>query len=116
MALYRVAAVALVVAGHLLAASVAFCDGHFVKGTRWVELPWTQWLSWIFQTVPVRFLAAGYASAASWTRRTDTPFGDWLRKRFRAVPGRAAPFARGPRRVRRRAGKDPCRSFGAFGP
>ena len=87
MDLYRVAAVALVVAGHWLAASVAFRDGHFVRENPLVELPWTQWLTWIFQTVPVLFLVAGYASAASWTRRTDAPFGDWLRKRFRAVLG-----------------------------
>ena len=36
--LYRVAAVALVVAGHWLAASVAFRDGHFVRENPLVEL------------------------------------------------------------------------------
>ena len=87
MDLYRVAAVALVVAGHWLAASVAFHDGHFVRENPLAELPWTQWLTWIFQTVPVLFLVAGYASAASWTRRTDARFGNWLRRRFRAVLG-----------------------------
>lgn len=38
MDLYRVAAVALVVAGHWLAASVAFRDGHFVRENPLVEL------------------------------------------------------------------------------
>lgn len=87
MDLYRVAAVALVVAGHWLAASVAFRDGQFVRENPLVELPWTQWLTWIFQTVPVLFLVAGYASAASWTRRTGALYESWLRTRFRAVLG-----------------------------
>src|SRR6478736_3313200 len=52
-----------------------------------VELPWTQWLTWIFQTVPLLFLVAGYAGAASWTRHSGSSFGDWMVKRLRAVLG-----------------------------
>jgi hypothetical protein len=46
--LYRVAAVALVVAGHWLDASMAFHGGHFVRENPLVELPWTQRLTWSF--------------------------------------------------------------------
>jgi hypothetical protein len=85
--LYRVCAVALIAMGHWLAASVTYRHGGFVRENPLAELPWTQWLTWIFQVVPVFFLVAGYAGAASWTRRTDTSFGDWLGKRYRSVLG-----------------------------
>ena len=85
--LYRVVAVALIVAGHWLAASVTYRHGGFVRENPLEELPWTQWLTWIFQVVPVFFLVAGYAGAASWTRRTTPVFDDWLRRRFRGVLG-----------------------------
>ena len=58
--------------------------------TRCVDLPWTQWLTWIFQAVPVFFLAAGYAGAVSWThRRGADGFSRevWLRHRLARVLG-----------------------------
>lgn len=85
--LYRVGAVVLIVLGHWLAASVAYRHGTFVRENPLVELPWTQWLTWIFQTVPLLFLVAGYAGAASWTRHTGMSFVDWIGKRLRAVLG-----------------------------
>src|SRR5512142_1758387 len=83
--LYRVGAVVLIVIGHWLAASVAYRHGSFVRENPLVELPWTQWLTWIFQTVPLLFLVAGYAGAASWTRHTGMSFTDWIGKRLRSV-------------------------------
>ena len=84
--LYRTAAVILVVVGHWLASTVAFQDGQFVRENVLSVIPWTQWLTWIFQVVPVFFLVAGYAGAASWTRR-NVPYRDWLRMRSRSVLG-----------------------------
>lgn len=85
--LYRVCAVVLIVVGHWLAASVTYRHGGFVRENPLIEMPWTQWLTWIFQVVPVFFIVAGYAGAASWTRRTDALYGDWLGKRFRTLLG-----------------------------
>ncbi len=87
MDLYRVGAVVLIVVGHWLAASVAYRHGGFVRENPLVELPWTQWLTWIFQTVPLLFLVAGYAGAASWTRHTGMSFSNWMAKRLRAILG-----------------------------
>lgn len=84
--LYRTAAVALVVVGHWLASTVAYRNGQFVRENALAELPWTQWLTWIFQVVPVFFLVAGYAGAASWTQQ-GVPYRDWLQKRARGVLG-----------------------------
>lgn len=87
MDLYRVGAVVLIVIGHWLAASVAYRHGSFVRENPLVELPWTQWLTWIFQTVPLLFLVAGYAGAASWTRHKGVSFSDWMDKRVRSILG-----------------------------
>ncbi|WP_236743112.1 acyltransferase family protein [Mycobacteroides franklinii] len=88
--LYRVSAVVIVVLGHWLASAVNYQDGHFVYLNVLVEMPWTQWLTLIFQVVPVFFVVAGYANAASWTRWRDTHGDralDWIRHRVTTTLG-----------------------------
>jgi hypothetical protein len=88
MDLYRVVALLFVVVGHWMAASLTFSDGAFWRDNPLVDLPWTQWLTWIFQVVPVFFTVAGYASAVSWAHRSgaggDLSCGgqEWLRRRL----------------------------------
>src|SRR3954454_23435225 len=65
---YRVVAVAVVVIGHWLVSAVTFRDGQFGNDYPLDVMPWTRWLTLVFQVVPVFFLVGGYASAASWTR------------------------------------------------
>ncbi|KAA0107645.1 acyltransferase family protein [Mycolicibacterium sp. P1-5] len=83
MDLYRVVALVFVVIGHWIAASLSFSDGSFWRENPLVDLPWTQWLTWIFQVVPVFFVVAGYASAVSWTCRDPAESRQaWLRRRL----------------------------------
>jgi Acyltransferase family len=83
MDLYRVCALLLVVVGHWVAAALSFSDGAFWRENPLVEMPWTQWLTWIFQVVPVFFVVAGYASAVSWSQRAaDESRQAWLRRRL----------------------------------
>jgi hypothetical protein len=83
MDLYRVCALLFVVLGHWMAASLTFSDGAFWRDNPLVDLPWTQWLTWIFQVVPVFFVVAGYASAVSWTHRSAAESRQaWLRRRL----------------------------------
>jgi hypothetical protein len=92
---YRVSGVVLIVLGHWLAGSVTYHDGHFGRENPLVDQPWTQWLTWIFQAVPVFFLAAGYAGAVSWTHRCDSEgFSHevWLRHRLARVLGPTAVY------------------------
>jgi surface polysaccharide O-acyltransferase-like enzyme len=92
---YRVSGVVLIVLGHWLAGSVTYHDGQFGRQNPLVDLPWTQWLTWIFQAVPVFFLVAGYASAVSWTRRRDAEGFSreaWLRHRLARVLGPTAVY------------------------
>lgn len=82
--LYRVLAVLVVVLGHWLLAAVTYHDGRFGYDEVLVAIPWTRWLTWFFQVVPVFFVVAGYANAASWTRWTEHDSDgrrDWLRHR-----------------------------------
>ncbi|QUR67842.1 acyltransferase family protein [Mycobacterium spongiae] len=87
---YRVSGVVLVVLGHWLAAAVTYHDGHFGRENPLADLPWTQYLTWVFQAVPTFFLAAGYAGALSWEhRRNREGFAHhtWLRHRLARVLG-----------------------------
>lgn len=88
--LYRVSAVVIVVTGHWLLAAVTLRDGRFGYDEVLVALPWTQWLTWLFQVVPVFFVVGGYANAASWTHWYDIGGGaarDWLRHRVVGILG-----------------------------
>lgn len=102
--LYRSAAVLLVVIGHWLLSVMTYHNGEFGRDNPLVLMPWTQWLTWGFQVVPIFFVVAGYASAGSWDRfraaldqtdrldQTDQTGSsssrqDWLRGRIARVLG-----------------------------
>lgn len=92
---YRVSGVVLIVLGHWLAGSVTYHDGHFGRENPLLDMPWTQWLTWIFQAVPIFFLVAGYAGAVSWTRRRDADDFSrqaWIRHRLARVLGPTAVY------------------------
>jgi fucose 4-O-acetylase-like acetyltransferase len=87
---YRVSGVILIVLGHWLAGSVTYRDGQFGRQNPLVDMPWTQWLTWIFQAVPVFFLVAGYAADVSWTHRRGSggfSRSRWVRHRLARVLG-----------------------------
>lgn len=93
---FRVSGVALIVLGHWLAACVTYHDGEFGRQNPLVDQPWTQWLTWPFQAVPVFFLVAGYAGGVSWMHRCEAdgiPRRTWLRHRLARVLGPTAVYA-----------------------
>jgi surface polysaccharide O-acyltransferase-like enzyme len=92
---YRVSGVVLIVLGHWLAGSVTYHNGQFGRENPLLDMPWTQWLTWIFQAVPVFFLVAGYAGAVSWTHRRDADGFSrqaWIRHRLARVLGPTAVY------------------------
>ena len=94
--LYRSAAVMIVVIGHWLLSVMTFRDGEFGRDNPLVLMPWTQWLTWFFQVVPVFFAVAGYASAVSWSRLPvdgSTTRQEWIRRRVARTIGPAAVYA-----------------------
>ena len=92
---YRVSGVVLIVLGHWLAGSVTYHNGQFGRENPLLDMPWTQWLTWIFQAVPVFFFVAGYAGAVSWTHRRDADGFSreaWIRHRLARVLGPTAVY------------------------
>ena len=91
---YRVSGVVLIVIGHWLLSCVTYHDGSFGLQDPLADIPWTRWITWPLQAVPVFFLAAGYASAVSWQHWCDRggdPRQTWVRNRLCACSDRPAP-------------------------
>ncbi len=78
--LVRVAALVVVVVGHWLMAVVTW-DHHGLRGRNVLDLePWTRWLTWALQVMPLFFVAGGVANAASWAsaQRRHAGYPAWL--------------------------------------
>ncbi|HET9441739.1 MAG TPA: acyltransferase family protein [Acidimicrobiales bacterium] len=101
--LLRVVSLAVVVLGHWLLAAVVWEDGRLGGRNLLVAEPGTQWLTWVFQVMPLFFLAGGVANAASWdsARRRAASAGagpasayaGWLQARAWRLVVPAAAFA-----------------------
>lgn len=76
----RVFSLAVVMLGHWLMAGVEFRDGRLVASNVLEVAPAAQWLTWVFQIMPVFFVVGGFANTASWTAagRDGRGYGEWL--------------------------------------
>lgn len=80
----RAASIAVVVLGHWLMAG-PWVDEQGSHLTHLLAVsPWTHWLTWIFQVMPVFFFVGGYSNAVSWQAalRDRKNYADWLRGRL----------------------------------
>ena len=78
----RAMSILAVVVGHWLVAAPYMVDGDSaVKGGHLLEIvPWTQWLTWGFQVMPVFFMVGGFSNGTSWAanrRKIGTPEGTY---------------------------------------
>ncbi len=80
----RVFSLAVVMLGHWLMAVVEWRDGRLVAGNILESAPAAQWLTWVFQIMPVFFVVGGFSNTASWTAamRDGRGYGDWLGSRL----------------------------------
>jgi hypothetical protein len=80
----RVFSLAVVMLGHWLMAAIEWQDGRLVAGNVLESAPAAQWLTWVFQIMPVFFVVGGFANTASWTaaRRDGRGYGEWLAGRL----------------------------------
>lgn len=81
--LLRVAAIGGVVLGHWLAISITYSRGQIDGQNVLGPLPWTRWLTLVFQVMPLFFLVGGFANAASWKSHSarGEGWGTWLHGR-----------------------------------
>ena len=87
---FRVSGVVLIVFGHWLLSCVTYDASGFGLQDPLRDIPWTQWITWPLQAVPVFFLAAGYATAVSWSHgpaRGTMGAQAWVRQRLVRVLG-----------------------------
>lgn len=80
----RVFSLAVVMLGHWLMAAVEWRDGRLVAGNVLEAAPAAQWLTWLFQIMPVFFVVGGFSNTASWTAacRDGRGYGAWLAGRL----------------------------------
>ena len=83
-----------VVVGHWLVAAPSM-RGSAVEGGHLLGiLPWTQWLTWGFQVMPIFFLVGGYSNFASWsaTRRRGGSYAAWFGGRLQRLVNPVLPL------------------------
>ncbi|HEX4846977.1 MAG TPA: acyltransferase [Novosphingobium sp.] len=76
----RALSILAVVIGHWLVAAPYMKDGAVVGGHLLGILPWTQWLTWSFQVMPLFFCVGGFSNGVSWaaTQAKGGTFSDWF--------------------------------------
>ncbi len=70
---YRTLAICFVVLGHWMLVAPYAPAGEIELRNILAEQPWTQFLTWLFQVMPVFFFVGGYSNAASWTSARTVP-------------------------------------------
>jgi peptidoglycan/LPS O-acetylase OafA/YrhL len=82
----RAVSILFVITGHWL-----ITTGHYDAAAGGVQpvrvldtMPWTQWLTWIFQVMPIFFIVGGYSNAVSLesAQRKQVDYGGWLAGRL----------------------------------
>ena len=76
----RAVSILTVVTGHWLIVALYYHDGSLIPNDLLVIRPNLQWMTWIFQVMPIFFIVGGYANAVSLegARRRGTGYADWL--------------------------------------
>jgi len=85
--LLRALSIGAVVFGHWLIAAPWIDAGRLRFDHMLAIQPWTQWLSWLFQVMPVFFMVGGYSNATSWdaAMRDGKSYGEWIGVRMRRL-------------------------------
>ncbi|MEJ2540742.1 MAG: acyltransferase family protein [Gemmatimonadota bacterium] len=90
----RASAITVVVLGHWLMAAPTMGPLEFTLSDMLHVSPWTQWLTWGFQVMPVFFLVGGWVNATSWqsARRDGRGYGAWISHRLQRLVWPLVPF------------------------
>ena len=82
--LLRSVSILFVITGHWLIATAFYVDGNLTHGHLLKSEPQTQWLTWLFQVMPIFFIVGGYSNAVSLesARRRQIGYAGWLAARL----------------------------------
>jgi len=80
----RAVSILAVITGHWTVVALHYQDGTLTPGDLLVIQPNSQWLTWLFQVMPIFFIVGGYANAVSLesARRRDVDYAGWLAARL----------------------------------
>ena len=80
----RALSILAVISGHWLMIAPQVSDNNLVLNNMLTFAPWTHWLSWGFQVMPIFFLVGGYANGVSWSAsiRQGHHYNEWLSNRL----------------------------------
>ena len=80
----RAVSILVVVVGHWLIATAHYVDGTLTPGHLLKSEPGTQWLTWLFQVMPIFFIVGGYSNGVSLesARRKGEDYAVWLAARL----------------------------------
>jgi len=90
----RAFSILAVVIGHWLVAAPYIEDGVVQGGHLLGIQPWTQWLSWGFQVMPIFFLVGGFSNGVSWAanRRNNSTYAAWFTGRLQRLVNPVLPL------------------------
>ncbi|MDX1824928.1 MAG: acyltransferase, partial [Thiohalomonadales bacterium] len=90
----RAVSICVVVFGHWLVGLPAIIDGALVDVEVMRVVPWTQWLSWAMQVMPVFFVVGGFSNSVSWrsAQRKGLGYGNWAASRMQRLVGPLVPL------------------------
>ena len=90
----RAVSICVVVVGHWFVGTPVVVDGVIRAAEVLRVLPWTQWMSWAMQVIPVFFVVGGYSNAVSWNsaRSKELEYGAWAAARMRRLIGPLLPL------------------------
>lgn len=80
----RAISILIVVVGHWLIATAWYVDGQLTPGHLLKSHPQTQWLTWLFQVMPIFFIVGGYSNGVSLesAKRKGQDYAAWLAARL----------------------------------
>jgi len=91
----RAVSILAVVLGHWTAAApYVDAEGTLTPTHVLAVSPWTHWLTWAIQVMPIFFLVGGYSNGTSWSaaRRDGKTYADWLDARLSRLVGPVLPL------------------------
>ena len=77
----------MVILGHWLLVAPYLEHGQLVAADALSLIPWTRWLTWLVQVMPIFFLVGGYVNGLGWqsAKRRQNSYASWLAARLRRL-------------------------------
>ncbi len=83
----RAVSIIIVICGHWLVVAFYIKDGEILLPDILSISPWTQWLTWALQVMPIFFIVGGFSNSISWqsTQRRGEGYKIWFAARLRRL-------------------------------